>query len=221
MLIDHPEMASEIFQAVALEEMDIDELYNAVKDTMLPDGTIMDDSDWAYNNVIVKGALEAIAQHCGYASIAEYEYDEENMEDRKRHSAEISEFQETLSDNISYGVTPDELREICEMHGYTLEEWYDADTLKEAYEQHGYEYNPEDNSISKIVREQKPGNKAFLDWLEEGDKKSTPLQQREVSVSEIGDLAKSTPKSIKDEAINAVTSPEEEKIQEGQSHDDE
>jgi len=44
---------------------------------------------------------------------------------------------------------------------------------------------------------------------------------REVSISEIGEVARGETITSKNGAINAVTSQEEEKIQEGQSHDDE
>lgn len=153
MLIEHPEKADEIFLAVTLAEKDIDELYNSVKGNMFPE--IMDDFEWAYNNITIKNALESIAEHCGYSSIEDFEYYEEERADRKRYAEEISKFSEMLSDDISYGATPAELREFCELRGYTLEEWYDTDMLKEAYKQHGYEYNPEDDSITKIVKGKK------------------------------------------------------------------
>ena len=46
-------------------------------------------------------------------------------------------------------------------------------------------------------------------------------QQRKVTVSEIKEVAEGQRIENKNGAINAVTSQEEEKIQEGQSHDDE
>lgn len=52
----------------------------------------------------------------------------------------------------------------------------------------------------------------------EGKMESQGTPVREVTVSEVGDLAKSTPRSIKDGSINAVTSPAEI-IQEGQFYD--
>lgn len=52
-------------------------------------------------------------------------------------------------------------------------------------------------------------------------KEEPPLQQREVSVSEIKEVAEGQRIESKNGAINAVTSPEEEKIVEGQSHNDE
>lgn len=184
MLISNPEMADEIFQVISLEEKDMDEFYNAVKSNILPNEVITEDYDIEYNESVQK-ALELIAEHCGYASISAYEFDEDSRETQKRHYEEIRDFQNRLDDEIAYGATPDELREYCEMYGYKLEEWYDMDTLQEKYKHYGYEYNPEDNSMSKIVKEKQPQNQAFLDWLEGGDKKTTPLQQKETELSSL------------------------------------
>lgn len=45
--------------------------------------------------------------------------------------------------------------------------------------------------------------------------------ERKVSISEVGEVAKGETRTSKNGAINAVTSPEEEKNKEGQSHNDE
>lgn len=154
MLIDHPEMSNEIFLEMASTERDMDDLYKAVKDNMLPDGTITDDNDWEYN-MAVKKALEEIADYSGYQSIEDYEYGEEEREDRKNHYENIRVIQDTLSDKMSYGDTPNMLREYCEREGYTLEDFYDTDLLKEQYKHYGYEYNPEDDTITEINKGKK------------------------------------------------------------------
>ena len=115
-----------------LEEKDMDELYKAVGSLMLPDGTIVDDYGIDFNDS-VEEALEEIASWSGYDNRFAYEIDEDERENRKRHQAQIREIQETLSDNIAYGDTPKLLRQYCELKGYTLEDWYDTETLKEAY----------------------------------------------------------------------------------------
>lgn len=152
-LIDHPERSFDVLSEVALSDRDVDALYRAVKDNMIPE--IMDDSDLEYNNVSIKRALEEIAEYAGYESVEEYEYDEEGRESRKRHYEHIREIQETLSDKIAYGDTPDMLREYCERKGYSLEDWYNTYSLVEAYKQHGYEYNPEDGTITAIAKGKK------------------------------------------------------------------
>lgn len=207
MLISNPKMANEIFQVIALEEKDMDEFYTAVKGNILPHEAITEDYDIAYNES-VQTALASIAEHCGYASISAYEFDEDSRDAQKRHYEEIKDFQDRLDDEISYGATPDELREYCEMYGYKLEEWYDMDTLQEKYKHYGYEYNTEDNSISQIVKEKQPQNQAFLDWLEGKEKKTTSLQQKEAELSSLEAEAKTISEA------EALIDKQEEKTQE-------
>lgn len=177
MLMQHPEMADEIFAVTD----NLSELYDEVSYQLVPEGQITDDGDLK-NNYQVNEALKKITE---YLHEDLYFDDWEQYNESKEARKKVENFQDKLVDEIAYGATPDELREYCELYGEKLEEWYDVDTLKSLYESYGYDYNPEDNSISKIVRE-KPQSKEFLDWLEGG----SSLQKKEKELSALEAEAK-------------------------------
>lgn len=70
----------------------------------------------------------------------------------------------------------------------------------------------EDNYHKKELEDTKEENRRLAEFHK---------SERTVSVSEVGDVARGETVTSKNGAINAVTSPEEEKIVEGQSHNDE
>ena len=123
------------------------------------------------------------------------EYDEEYYEPTR--PSRISMTME-LEGAVKYGAALDTLRKKCEVNGYNLDEIFDEEELKRLYSIYGYEYDPENDSVKRINK-----------------------KDREVSISEIKEVAEGQRIESKNGAINAVTSPKQEKFQEGQSHDDE
>lgn len=149
LLIDEPEKKVDIFWSIARTDKDMSELYKAVKDNMLQDEEITDDNDLRHNESVRKALME-IVDISGYNSIEDYEYDGEDREKLQEHYEKIWNLQYGLKNRIAFGYTIDSLRELCEQNGYTLEDFYDEETLKDEYKENGYEYNPEDGTITEI-----------------------------------------------------------------------
>lgn len=165
LLMRYPERVREICSVVE----DISELYNAITDYRLPDGAIVDDKD-VQNNYDVQQALESLSDYLGYDIDNEDELDEGYIE-----SNPYNEFAQSLKEDMAYGATPSDLREMCEARGYSLDEIFDTTTLIELYESFGYAYDPENGSLTKIER--KPESKEVLDWLEGKEESPSTLKR--------------------------------------------
>lgn len=180
LLMRYPERVREICSVVE----DISELYNAITDYRLPDGAIVDDKD-VQNNYDVQQALESLSDYLGYDIDNEDELDEGYIE-----SNPYNEFAQSLKEDMAYGATPSDLREMCEARGYSLDEIFDTTTLIELYESFGYTYDPENDSLTKIER--KPESKEVLDWLEGKEESPSTLKRarnlEELTNAELADV---------------------------------
>lgn len=181
LLIREPDRVREICSAID----DVSELYDAIIQYRLPDAAIVDDDDWQNNNDI-QLALDSLSDYLGYDIDKEYEIDDEYIESIPYDE----EFAQKLKNDMAYGATPTELREMCEDRGYKLDEIFDTVTLIELYESFGYTYEPDNDSLTKIER--KPESKELLDWLEGREDSPTTLKRarnlEELSNAELADV---------------------------------
>ena len=89
------------------------------------------------------------------------------LEDARKGGYAIGAFNaENMEMKEKYGYTPDELREYCELYGYNLDELYSPETLQEAYKEHGYEYDIENNTVTRIMKGSPKLSNELLAWLE-------------------------------------------------------
>lgn len=145
-LIRNPEWADKIFSITS----DIQELYNILQDKLVSPEKLS--RDWQLDhNRQVRQAMQSITGHLkndrNY-QIWELVWDKFS-EDREVLSKNYQTFRTTLTPYFSSGMTPEELKKICEDAGYRLEEVYPLDSLKRAYAEYGYDYHSDSKSITR------------------------------------------------------------------------
>jgi len=229
--IDHSSLTDNFLSKIFLEVHSQEELINTVKELLsLSNEEIVR----KFNITGSKSDMANLFNAISLDPVIDYEIERENFKRYGRCWADSHMIRVATKDGGTYQVssatptdidisTPMEIsfpngesikfkqnfREGKGMYNYTLD-----DIFTEILQVKG-----DSELLKKVVAQIERFSVKELD-KKDNDKKEN-AQLREVTKSEVGDLAKCTPKSIKDAAINAVTSPKEEKIQEGQSHNDE